>query len=394
MIMAGRSANSRQSMPSFLYLRMVAILAFRTLAHRFRKILGLATPPRSLTVTITRRCNSRCIMCNIWRLRRRHEELPLGVITRFLDTPHFSKLVELDLTGGEPFLRQDLPELIRFVSHLKDRTLTSLKTVALASNGLLPEVVARVVEEMLEAIEGKFELAMVCSLDGLGEPHDRVRGIAGAYQKVRETLERLQKIKEKNPNYWLGIKTTILPINWDQVPRLMQFAQEQGLFHILSPVLFTQERFRNLASRETLDVLETHRSALIDLYSQENLRNYYFSYVMADTLKRGKRRVPCTAASDHFFIEGDGTIFPCPLLNLPLGRIQTHSISNILESPQRKEIARKVGHLPSCSICLEPGCIRFSQMSDGIGFLKFIHQEKTALRLRTACSYEGLTKYF
>ena len=392
--MDGRSADSQQNLPASLYLRLTATLAFRTLAHKFRKLLGLATLPRSLTITITRRCNSRCIMCNIWRLGRRHEELPLDLITRFLDNPLLSKLVELDLTGGEPFLRQDLPELIRCVSQLKDRTLTNLKTVALASNGLLPEVVARVVAEMLEAIAGKFDLAMVCSLDGLGEAHDRVRGIPGAYPKVRETLARLQQIKAKSPNFWLGIKTTILPSNWDQIPSLRQFSQEQGLFHILSPVLFTPERFRNLASREALDVLKTRRSALIDLYSQEKLRNFYYSYVVVDTLKRGQRRVPCTAASDHFFIEGDGTIFPCPLLNYPLGHIQAHSIGDILKSPHRKDIARKIGHLPSCSVCLEPGCIRFSQMSAGMSFLKFIHREQTELRLRTAYSHEGLAKYF
>ena len=378
---------------SSAYLRTVAILAFRTIAHRFRRTLGLATVPRSLTVTITRRCNSRCIMCNIWRLGRQQEELPLAVITQFLDNPLFSKLVELDLTGGEPFLRQDLPELIKYVSSRKGKSLISLRTVALASNGLLPEVVVRAVEEILAAIQGKFDLAMICSLDGLGEAHDRVRGIPGAFQKVQETLKGLQKIKANNSNFWLGIKTTILPVNWNQIPLLIQFAQEQSLFHILSPVLFTAERFRNLASRENLDVLKTHGSNLIQLYSQENLRNCYYSYVVIDTLKRGKRCVPCTAASDHFFIEGDGTIFGCPLLNLPFGRIQTHSINDILDSPLRKKTAREIGSLPSCSVCLEPGCIRFSQMSDSTSFLRFILAEKTKLRFRTAYLDEGLSKY-
>ncbi len=392
--MSRGSANSQRSRPSSDYFPVLPVLAFRTIAHRFRKVFGLATLPRSLTVTITRRCNSRCIMCNIWRLGRRQEELPLAVITRFLSNPLFSQLVELDLTGGEPLLRQDLPELVRYVANLKDRTLLNLKTVALASNGLLPEVVGRGVEEILEAIQGKFDLAIVCSLDGLGEAHDRVRGVPGAYAKVRETIKRLQKIKGKNPNFWLGIKTTILPVNWDEIPGLKEFAREQGLFHILSPVLFTPERFRNLASRDRLDVLPTFGRAMIELYSQEGLRNFYYSYVLVDTLTRGRRRVPCTAASDHFFIEGDGTIYPCPLLNLPLGHIRTHALDDILTSPQRKEIARKVGHLPACASCLEPGCIRFSQASEGTGFLKFILQENTGTRFWTAYVSEGLAKYF
>jgi MoaA/NifB/PqqE/SkfB family radical SAM enzyme len=388
------SAHPRHSRPFSDYFRVLPVLAFRTLAQRFRTVLGLATRPRSITITITRRCNSRCIMCNIWRLGRQQEELSLAVITRFLSHPLFSQLVELDLTGGEPLLRQDLPELVRYIANLKDSTLLSLRTVALASNGLLPEVAARGVGDILEAIQGKFDLALVCSLDGLGAVHDRVRGVPGAYHKVRETIQRLQKIKERNPNFWLGIKTTILPVNWDEIPGLREFAREQGLFHILSPVLFTPERFRNLASRDRLDVLPAFGEALIDLYSEESLRHFYYSYVLVDTLTRGRRRVPCTAASDHFFIEGDGTIFPCPLLNLPLGHLQTHALDDILASPQRQEIARKVGRLPACANCLEPGCIRFSQASDGTGFLKFILQENTGIRFRTAYVSEGLAKYF
>ena len=174
----------------------------------------------------------------------------------------------------------------------------------------------------------------------------------------------------------------------------MEFAREQGLFHILSPVLFTPERFRNLASRDKLDVLPTFANAMIELYSQESLRHFYYSYVLVDTLTRGRRRVPCTAASDHFFIEGDGTIFPCPLLNLPLGHIQTQALDDILASRQRQEIARKIGRLPDCVGCLEPGCIRFSQASDGTGFLKFLLQENTGSRFRTAYISEGLAKYF
>jgi MoaA/NifB/PqqE/SkfB family radical SAM enzyme len=380
--------------PASDYFRVLPLLAMRTVVHKSRKVLGLATRPRSLTITITRRCNSRCIMCNIWRLGRRQEELPLAVITRFLSNPLFSQLVELDLTGGEPLLRQDLPELVGKVAQLKDHTLLSLRTVALASNGLLPEVVARGVGEILEAIQEKFDLALVCSLDGLGEAHDRVRGVPGAYAKVRETISRLQKIKENSPNFWLGIKTTILPLNWDEIPGLREFAREQGLFHILSPVLFTPERFRNLASRDRLAVLPTFTKAMIELYSLDDLRDFYYSYVLVDTLTRSRRRVPCTAASDHFFIEGDGTIYPCPLLNFPLGQIQTHALDDILASPQRQEIARKVGRLPTCASCLEPGCIRFSQASDGTSFLKFVLQENTDTRFRTAFVSEGLAKYF
>lgn len=275
-----------------------------------RRTLGILPRMRSLTITVTRRCNSRCIMCNIWRLKRDRDELSRGEITEFLLSAGLSGLVELDLTGGEPLLRPDLTELIEDVCDLKQANLRSLKTVALATNGLLPRRTAEKVERILAAIAGGFDLAMVCSLDGIGECHDRVRGVPGAYLRVRETIDRLAEIASGNPNFRLGIKTTILPSNWDQIPDLTRFAGERGLFHILSPVLFAAERFRNLERQPQLELLTGHYSDLIDLYSGEGLSDRYYSHVVVDTLKHGGRRIPCTAGADHFFVEGDGRIFP------------------------------------------------------------------------------------
>lgn len=376
------------------YLATGARLAARWLSYRQALFLGRPRRPRAVTITITRRCNSRCIMCNIWRLGRKSEELSFQDITRFLSSPWFSDLVELDLTGGEPFLRKDLPGLAAWVAQAAGDHLASLKTLALATNGLLPRLVPRVVGEMLAAINGKFELALVCSLDGLGERHDQIRGVPGAYRKVRKTIARLQDFVSGEFPFQLGLKTTILPQNWEQIDDLSQFSRDQGLFHILSPVLFSRERFRNLESEEGLNLLPDYRQGLISLYSREDLRDLYYSWVLVDTLERGKRRVPCTAALDHFFVEGDGRIFPCPILAKPLGNIQTHSLEDVLAGSLRQVIAKQAGHLEECRLCLEPGCIRFSQTCEGLDFLKFILGKRGRERFRLAYRGEGLFKYF
>ncbi len=377
-----------------VYLRACTILAIRAISHRLHRHLGRPQRPKAITVTITRRCNSRCLMCNIWRLGLKQEELTLEDLTRFLSSPGFSSLVELDLTGGEPFLRKDLPELTLRIVQLAKKNLKSLKTLALATNGLLPRLVQRVVGEMLSAINGKFDLALVCSMDGIGEIHDRIRGVPGAYRRVRETLDRLGEYTSGRFPFRLGIKSTILPQNWEELDGLIQFARDQGLFHILSPVLFTRERFRNLEAQAQLSLLPGYRQGLIDLYSRKDLRDLYYSWVMVDTLKKGRRRNLCTAALDHFFVEGDGRIFPCPLLDIPLGNIQTHSLEDVLDSSLRKEIAKQAGYREECHICLEPGCIRFSQAGEGLNFLRFILEKKGRERFRQAYWIEGLSKYF
>ena len=396
MIMVGKEASQHSGGMSqaLLHFRACSKLMARGVSYRLRRMSGRPALPRSLTVTITRRCNSRCIMCNIWRLRRNHEELALDEITRFLSSPSFRDLVELDLTGGEPFLRADLPVLVDRICTLKETDLGSLKTLALATNGLVPQRIHGVVRNILFSINGRFDLALVCSLDGIGECHDAVRGVPGAYPKVRETIERLKELTTIGLPFRLGIKTTILPCNWEQIPNLMQFADEQGLFHVLSPVLFTAQRFRNLEQQPQLDLLANYSSQLIQLYSSDQLADCYYSRVVVDTLKSRGRTVLCSAGLDHFFVEGDGRIFPCPLVSIPLGDIRTTRPEELLLSDERSSAAGMAGSFDECKWCLEPGCVRFSQATEGFAFLRFIVGRRGAKRFRREYYDEGLFKYF
>lgn len=375
-------------------LRVYSTLAVRGVFYRVRSLVEFRPRIRSLTITVTRRCNSRCIMCNIWRLGRDKDELTREEITGFLSSPSLSDLVELDLTGGEPLLRPDLPQLIEEVCDLREKNLRSLRTIALATNGLLPGRTAERIQKILLAIGGKVDLAMVCSLDGFGECHNQIRGVREAYDKVRETIDKLQEIASRTRHFQLGIKTTILPNNWGQIQDLMLFAKERNLFHILSPVLFAEERFRNVERQPQLEVLSRHGSDLIQLYSSEELADCYYSHVVVDTLKHGGRRISCSAGTDHFFVEGDGRIFICPLVPVALGDLRITRPEDLLSSRRTQETSRLAGRLEQCKWCLEPGCLRFSQTTEGFSFLRFLTNLHRTHRFRRAYYGEGLFKYF
>lgn len=331
-------------------------------------------------------------MCQIWRLHRQQEELSLKEILHFCLSPVARELVELDLTGGEPFLRADLPELVGKIAEAIPVFFPRLRTIALATNGLRPRQIERVVGKLLRQLDRRCDLALVCSLDALGELHDQIRGVPGAYDRVRETLALLETYRGHWP-FYLGLKTTILPLNWPELPRLQQFARERRLFHILSPVLFTQERFRNLEAQAHLGLWPRYRQALENLYRQTNEYPYY-AWTVVQTARRHRRPRSCTAALDHLFVEGDGTVFPCPLRPEPLGRLQTDSLADILASPRRAEAAAATNQRPECHDCLEPGCLRFSQVSDGWHFLAFLWRPGGRHRAAQAYSTEGLYKYF
>ena len=388
-----RPPASYPPLPWALYFRLVLRLALEGGRSRWHRLRGRSRGPRALTLTVTRRCDSRCLMCRIWQLQAPEEELSLADLRRFCRSPALRGLVELDLTGGEPFLRRDLPELVEQLLELAPTYFPRLRTIALATNALRPEQIHRLVGELLARIAGRVELALVCSLDALGELHDRIRGVPGAYQRVRQTLDRLATYRTGSWPFQLGLKTTILPLNWAELPRLQRFAREQHLFQILSPVLFTQERFRNLPLQPQLDLWPRYQQELSRLYAQATDQLYYAWTVLA-TLRRGHRPRSCTAGLDHFFVEGDGTIYPCPLRPEPLGRLQTNTLEEILTSPRRAAAARRTGRHPTCRLCLEPGALRFSQVSDGWHFLAFLLGPGGRQRAAQAYWGEGLEKYF
>ncbi len=76
-------------------------------------------------------------MCNIWRIPRAVPSLSAEAWLAVLSRDLFSDLAELDITGGEPFLRPDLADLLTAVCRLKHEHLSSLRSIAVTTNGFL-----------------------------------------------------------------------------------------------------------------------------------------------------------------------------------------------------------------------------------------------------------------
>ena len=172
--------------------------------------------PIALQFPITTRCNARCEMCNIWRMDR-SEDRSMQELSGILDDKLFHKVKYLGVNGGEPSLEQNLPKLVKKCSE----KLPELSSISLITNGFATERILRQCEEIMNEINGtgiKFHVSV--SLDGVGDLHDRVRGINGSFHKTIATITKLQKGKEKyshgidaactltktNLNYWLDIR--------------------------------------------------------------------------------------------------------------------------------------------------------------------------------------------
>ena len=98
---------------------MLLHLATRGIRYRCLKATGSHAQPEALSLEITQRCIAKCLMCNIWQLPAASPELEARDWLELLQSPVLSELKELDITGGEPFLRDDLAGLLLGIGRLK-----------------------------------------------------------------------------------------------------------------------------------------------------------------------------------------------------------------------------------------------------------------------------------
>jgi MoaA/NifB/PqqE/SkfB family radical SAM enzyme len=365
---------------------------------RYSRLRGTPLKPQVVSLAVTNRCNSHCIMCNMWRRAReipdiKTLELTGDEIIGLLSRPLFSGLVELDLTGGEPHLRDDLADITLGIGRLKSSFLPKLRSIIITSNGLLPGKVVSNYQKILEGLRGtNIDLVSVASFDGVDETHDKVRGTKGAFKLAVETLDGLLGLRKEYPNYFIGLKTTILPENIHALDAILDFALERNLFHIISPAFFTETRFRNIEKREKLALSPAQYEEILKFYNRPELKTSYFYSRARNFLAAGRKQWTCTALNNYLFIEFDGKVYPCELLPEPVGDLRKQSIEDIWYGRTASEWRSRINKTEHCRACHEPGALRYSASAEGFSYLRFLI-ELGRRRFSESLHNEGYIKY-
>jgi MoaA/NifB/PqqE/SkfB family radical SAM enzyme len=351
--------------------KLLSTLFLRGLSYRFRKISGLPSAPEALSIEITHRCIARCLMCNIWRIPTTVKDLPVDDWLGFLDQPTFRHLKELDVTGGEPFLRDDLPELLAGVCRLKRTNLPQLRSVAITTNGFLTDsVVAGTTSIARNMRESGLDLVVVLAMDAVGTVHDRIRNVKDGWQKLNTTISGLMEVRATCPNLILGLKTTILPLNVNQLENIARYADERCLFTIISPCIITGGRYANEELEECLRFSKKDVQQMIRFYEGPAFRWSYHRSALIELFKKGSVRKPCSAGFNYFFVRSTGDVHPCPLIRERLGNFREAPMDDLMRSPQARKFRRKIGTFSQCSSCTEPGLERYALPFEGFSYLK------------------------
>ncbi|MBN2063113.1 MAG: radical SAM protein [Deltaproteobacteria bacterium] len=377
--------------------RSILNLSYRLITNglkfQYLKRTGRPGSIQAVSLEITHHCIAKCIMCNIWKIPRDVQDLPMDVWLKLLSSELVSDLRELDVTGGEPFLRDDLLDLFRGIYRLRTGNLRALRSIAITTNGLLTERVLNFTEEILRIITGRgLQLVIVCAMDAIGELHDRIRNFKDAWTRVNRTVEGLTRLRERFPNLIIGLKTTILPLNVGELERIAAYADSKGLFTIISPCIITDVRYLNPDRAADLIFNQEAKEKIIGFYQGNRFQWSYHAEALINYFRTGVIRKPCTCGFNYFFVRSTGQVFLCPLVGRSPGNIQEKSPKEIIFSENARRTRRNIGRYPECRKCTEPGLERYALPYEGFSYLSLLY--KMGIRNFLQLHYHmGLDKY-
>jgi MoaA/NifB/PqqE/SkfB family radical SAM enzyme len=300
-------------------LRRALRLAPETLGQfvRYRLLQPLRSrpfAPRALHYVATHRCNARCVMCGIWR---EHEperaELGLDGLAALLADRLFRELRYVGISGGEPFLRGDLPEIAAlFRAHCP-----RLRRISITTNGLLPQRIAASIGRLGElASESGVLLDVSISCHAFGERLGELVGVPGAFERVRETVDVLDAARRAG-RLTLSMNCVVLEKNLDELDRLIGWTRERRI-----PLSFVmgevRSRFANqdmaqallpAERKEALVAFFEERSRDLSLSGPASLRYRELARLLRDP--RGRRSLACYYAMGGFVLGPDGSLYYC-----------------------------------------------------------------------------------
>jgi len=256
---------------------------------------------KNATIAVTNKCNSRCVMCNIWKSKISATELTTRDFIDLFAASYFKSLVDISISGGEPFLRTDIVELIKGIKN----QLPNLEYLWVNTNGLLPVRVCDLWDNIYDTTKNEY---LCLSLDGAKEVHNKIRGVS-AYDSAIQTLKTC---RQKFPKLNIVLSTTISPMNANvsNLEHIKSVAEDNGCTYTFRFANNNNTYYHNCASN--FELSEKQINDVIK-FAEKYKSDDVFIFAQNLFIRTGKIDVMdnCRAGQDFIFIRPDGTIAPC-----------------------------------------------------------------------------------
>lgn len=336
--------------------------------------------PVDLIFEVTSRCNCNCRFCfnrrNLGEKGYLGEELTINEIEKI--SKKMNPLTWLNITGGEPFLREDLPEISKIFA-INNRP----RWLSIPTNGLMPEKIFKAVKKILKFTDCGLDINL--NLSDIGNRDDENKSKKGAFKELLETYGLLASLKEKK--LILKVSTIIMDKNFKNIECINNFVQQQ-MKHISlhTFILLRGSPFDKTIVLPPLKDLKRKEKFLLEntmVYDGNNklpifkrlLLSFLRSQVVRYSLKileTKKQIIPCMAGITHVVMTSEGDVKFCEMLE-NIGNLKNYNYDffTLWNSPLAEK-CRKYIRDKNC-FCTHEGALLNSMVFNGANYPLLLH---------------------
>jgi len=335
--------------------------------------------PTVLIYNCTFVCDARCEMCHNWKHGDRKSDMTLDELDRVMSHPFWGAVENLNISGGEPTTRNDLPEMVE----LFDRRLPRLRKLGINTTGLTPHRAIPMLTRIVEFCAANDVLVSLrVSLDGVGDIHDEVRHVKNGFDKACQTIDAMQALAARTPNFQFGLAATIFATNLEDAGNILAWARARKLDIVFNMLRFTDAMLNNKELESSIGFREREeqfmRKFFLDRVREESvLSGQSFMYLhYADMIANGYHRtMPCPFQSQGLLLNPNGDLFYCEN-SQPLGNVRDAAAETLYFAEanlaHREELLEKV-----CGTCLSPCQVNVGAMKQVVPYAKFLKRVYT-----------------
>lgn len=276
---------------------------------------------------VTYRCNARCYMCNTWQHpSKKEEEYGAELVDKL---PNGLKFI--NITGGEPFLRSDIEDII-------ERALAKTRRLVISTNGFFTDRIVSAAKRFGNRIGVRI------SIEGLPAANDELRGLPNGFDHGIRTLTTLHGMGLKD----IGFGITVSDRNAGDLPELYRLADAMRLEFATATThnsFYFHKTDNTYVDREKVArAFEEIAGELLNSRKPKNWFRAYFNMGLANKVRGGKRPLPCEVGTDMFFVDPFGNVLPCNGSEEPLvmGNLHEQTFTDIWHGQSAAKIREHV----------------------------------------------------
>jgi MoaA/NifB/PqqE/SkfB family radical SAM enzyme len=302
----------------------------------------LPSPP-FVVLFINSLCNMRCEHCFYWTHLNKRDDLSFDEIVSL--SRSLGKIENLNLSGGEPFLREEFGPICRQFIRAN-----GVRQIYVPSNGWFKErTIAAVIEVLKEPDLDLFVVEL--SLDGMAKFHDTFRVAPGSLKRALATYDALAELQESDPRLRIHCISTATDVNVEEIRKLTTYLYDRCPkmdHHNLA--IIRGDRKNPALKTPPLDEYQALFEYIRSLWQPREEGRYggivepMLQWAKVRTLQERKQVVPCKAGVLTTVISANGDVSICEL-HEPLGNLRQQSFWEIWNSDKanalRASVARK-----------------------------------------------------